>query len=445
MILSGKILSLWWCLPFAGVLLSIAIFPILSANFWHKHFGKIGLFWVLCFLLPWSRFTGMEQAVHDTLHAIFLEYIPFTSLIAALFIITGGIKLKTQWLGTPMSNTAILASGAVFASWIGTTGASMLLIRPLIRANSWRTHKTHTKIFFIFLVANIGGALTPLGDPPLFIGYMNGVDFFWTTKHLLLPMSVMIIMLLGIFLSVDAYYFKKEEKQVPIEAPRKKFSIEGKRNFIPLALLLIVVLITGSMEINAFIPFLGIDIPIKSFIRDSILWGLCYASIKITPYEIRHANGFSWEPFLEVAKLFFAIFITVVPVILILKQGKSGALGYLVEMVSDSEGKPIAALYFWVTGILSAFLDNAPTYLVYFHTAGGDADTLMSGCCKALMAISCGAVFMGSMTYIGNAPNFMVKAIAEQQGIKMPSFLGYMAWSFVVLVPLFILLTLLFF
>ncbi len=439
-------LSFLWALPFIGMLLSIAILPMLAPKLWHRHYGKVGIFWILCFLFPWMCSFGIEKAVHDTLHALIFEYIPFTSLIAALFTITGNIRLKTQWLGTPKGNTAILATGTVLASWIGTTGASMLLIHPLIRANSWREKNVHTKIFFIFLVANIGGALSPLGDPPLFIGFLNGVDFFWTTRYLFFPLLTMALPLLFIFYFIDSYYHKKEIINAPmIDESINKFSIEGKHNFIYLGALLGIIFLSGSLDIKTEVNLAGLDVPIIGIIRDFSMWILCYLSLITTSKQQRKENGFSWDPFVEVAKLFLSIFLTAIPVIMILSAGKKGALSVLIDMVSDDQGTPIASLYFWVTGALSAFLDNAPTYFVYFHTAGGDADQLMKEGFKTLMAISSGAVFMGALTYIGNAPNFMVKAIAEQQGIRMPGFLGYMAWSLVLLVPLFILLTFIYF
>jgi len=440
------ILSFFWVCPFIGMLMSIAILPMLMPRLWHKHYGKVCIFWALCFLLPWIRYFGMEKAVHDSLHVLFFDYIPFTSIIAALFAITGGIHLKTQWLGTPRGNTAILAFGALLASWIGTTGASMLLIHPVIKANSWRHYNAHVKIFFIFLIANIGGALTPLGDPPLFIGFINGVDFFWTTKNLMLPLVTVILPLLCAFYGIDSYYHRKEAINAPIiDKSMTRFSVEGRHNFIYLAALLAIVLLSGCLKFDQKIHVAGLDIPLLNIIRDFSMWILCWLSFATTSKKNREKNSFSWEPFLEVAKIFLAIFLTAIPVIMILEAGDQGALAPLVRMVSTENGSPIPYLYFWVTGILSAFLDNAPTYLVYFHTAGGEAAQLMGENSKTLMAISSGAVFMGALTYIGNAPNFMVKAIAEKKGVKMPGFFGYMLWSTVFLIPLFILLTFLYY
>lgn len=440
------LLSFFWVLPFVGMLLSIAVFPMLLPRLWHRHYGKVCIFWAVCFLIPWIRTFGMERAVHDTLHVLFFDYIPFTSIIAALFSITGGIHLKTQWLGTPKGNTAILGVGALMASWIGTTGASMLLIHPIIKANSWRHHNAHVKIFFIFLIANIGGALTPLGDPPLFIGFINGIDFFWTTKNLILPLLTVAIPLLLSFYAIDTYYHKKEKINAPIiDESLDKFSIEGKHNFIYLFILLAIVFLSGSLNFNYKVNIAGLSVPILNIMRDLSMWFLCWLSLTTTSKKQREKNNFSWEPFLEVAKIFSAIFLTAIPVLMILESGEQGALAPLVKMVSGDDGAPIPYLYFWVTGILSAVLDNAPTYLVYFHTAGGEAEQLMGVHYKTLMAISAGAVFMGALTYIGNAPNFMIKAIAEKRGVKMPGFFGYMAWSTIFLVPLFILLTFLYF
>jgi Na+/H+ antiporter NhaD/arsenite permease-like protein len=331
---------------------------------------------------------------------------------------------------------------------MGTTGAAMLLIRPVIRANDNRKHKAHVIIFFIFLVANIGGALTPLGDPPLFVGFIKGVDFFWTTSRLFLPTVLLSVVLLGFFYTLDRYYFKHREEEFAASkdlTPNSPIYIQGKVNFLLLGFIVLAVLLSGFWRPSVSWSVLGNELRLQNLTRDALLVGIAITSLKLTPKEARSGNEFTWAPMLEVGKLFLGIFLTIIPVVAILEAGNEGALHAVLDVVSTAEGQPIDVLYFWITGALSAFLDNAPTYLVFFNVAGGDPSVLMGPLAGTLTAISAGAVYMGAMTYIGNAPNFMVKAIAEHSGIRMPSFFGYMAWSIGILIPSFVLLTVLFF
>jgi Na+/H+ antiporter NhaD/arsenite permease-like protein len=345
-------------------------------------------------------------------------------------------------------NTLIILIGTILASWMGTTGAAMLLIRPLIRANAHRKHKVHVIVFFIFLVANIGGSLTPLGDPPLFLGFLKGVDFFWTTTAMLKPMVFMVICLLVLFYMFDRYYFGHE--LIP-ESNRNdeshKLGLEGSFNLLLLLGVIGGVLLSGFWDGGGiYYDVFHIRLEIQNLVRDGLLLGLTYASWILTSREIRIANDYTWFPIIEVAKLFAGIFVTIIPAIAILKAGTHGALASVVSSVSNGDGSPIDFMYFWATGILSSFLDNAPTYLVFFNTAGGNATTLMGELPNTLLAISAGAVFMGANTYIGNAPNFMVKSISEASGIEMPSFFGYfIKWALPILFPLFILVSFLFF
>jgi Na+/H+ antiporter NhaD/arsenite permease-like protein len=311
----------------------------------------------------------------------------------------------------------------------------------LIRANENRKHKVHVVVFFIFLVANVGGGLTPLGDPPLFIGFLKGVTFTWTVTHMLEPVLLLSGILLTAFVAVDAYFWKKDPTCA--ETPRKKadpLKVMGKFNIALLFAVSLSVLASGVWATGLSVVILGAPMPYESLIRDVFLLAVAYISWRYTPKPVRAGNEFSWEPIAEVGKLFLAIFVTIAPVIEILKAGQSGALAGVVGTVTDGSGAPINHMYFWMTGILSSFLDNAPTYLVFFNLASGDAQHLMTAMSPTLLAISMGAVFMGANTYIGNAPNMMVKAIAEQRGVDMPSFFGYMAWSVSVLVPSFVLL-----
>ena len=445
--LDGAELGLIWCVPFAGILLSIALFPLLAPNFWHHHFGKISAFWALAFLLPFLGIFGWELALFETLHVALLEYIPFIILLLSLFTVAGGIRLTGRLVGTPVVNTAILLLGTVLASWMGTTGAAMLLIRPIIRANEWRRYKVHTMVFFIFLVANIGGSLTPLGDPPLFLGFLKGVDFFWPTGAMLVPMLVVSVILLVLYYGVDSFFYRRETggPAEEDEGDGESLGVTGTVNFLLLAGIVAAVLMSGVWRPHISFDVYHVHVELQNLCRDLALLAIAWASWIVTDRANRDANAFSWFPILEVGKLFAGIFLTIVPAIAILRAGTSGALEPVVSLVTGADGQPVEAMYFWLTGILSSFLDNAPTYLVFFNTAGGDAQELMGPLYGTLLAISAGAVFMGANTYIGNAPNFMVRAICEERGIAMPSFFGYMAWSVGILVPIFLLVTLVFF
>jgi len=443
--LDGAELGILWTIPFAGILLSIALFPLLAPAFWHHHFGKVSAGWAVAFLLPFGLIFGLDLALYEALHVALLEYFPFIILLLSLFTITGGLRVRTSLQGTPTFNTGLLALGTVLASWMGTTGAAMLLIRPLLRANAWRRRKVHVIVFFIFLVANIGGSLTPLGDPPLFLGFLKGVHFFWTTTAMFWPMLLVASVLLVVFYGFDALMMRRDGRAVPTEATGEPtFRLEGQINLLLLAGVVVAVLMSGVWRPGVEFTVYHVHIELQNLCRDLILLALAVTSWRITPKENRIANDFSWFPIVEVAKLFAGIFMTIIPAIAILRAGTDGALAPIIHVVNH-QGEPVEAAYFWATGILSSFLDNAPTYLVFFNTAGGDAAMLMGPLHNTLLAISAGAVFMGANTYIGNAPNFMVRAIAEESGVAMPSFFGYMAWSAVLLLPLFVLITLIFF
>lgn len=444
----GAQLSAVWVIPFACMLLSIAIMPLALPHFWEHHFGKIAVFWGLAFLVPCFIVYGMGTALYEFLHIILLDYIPFIVLLFALFTVAGGVRLKGTLVGTPVVNTGLLAIGTVLASWMGTTGAAMLLIRPLLRANAHRRYRVHSVVFFIFLVANIGGSLTPLGDPPLFLGFLKGVSFFWTTTHLFFKTLCLAGTLLVLFFLIDSLLFSREGRPTPPHDPdaaEEKLGLEGSVNLLFLLGIVGAVLASGMVNLGTWIEVYGVPVEGQNLLRDIALLCLAGLSWKFTSRHCRDLNGFSWAPIEEVAKLFFGIFLSMIPAIAILRAGTEGALSSLIKMVSTPDGQPVNAMYFWLTGALSSFLDNAPTYLVFFNTAGGDAQHLMTDMATTLIAISAGAVFMGANTYIGNAPNFMVRSIAENQGVKMPSFFGYMLWSCGILLPLFGLLTWLFF
>ena len=407
----GKELSLFWVLPFAGLLLSIAIAPLVSPHFWANHYGKIAAL----FGAPVAAYFIFKDA-HTVLHTG-EEYVSFIILLGALFVISGGILVRGTIKGSPISNCVIILIGSVIANVLGTTGASMLLIRPIIRANRWRKSFSHVVIFFIFIVANIGGSLTPIGDPPLFLGFLKGVPFFWTLKHLVHLWAFEVGLVVAIFFVIDTIKYKKDLALHGNELKEEKsrIKLEGSYNFILLAAVL------GAVFVPP--PF-----------REVIMVVATIISIKITPKQLRDENEFTYHPIEEVAKLFAGIFAAMIPALLILKA-RGSELGVTQTWQ-----------FFWATGSLSSFLDNAPTYLTFLSLAQGlGANPEVVGIpTKLLVGISAGAVFMGANTYIGNAPNFMVKSIAEENDVKMPSFFGYMIYSVVILAPTFLIVTYLF-
>ncbi|GAB3471327.1 hypothetical protein GCM10011496_28460 [Polaromonas eurypsychrophila] len=442
----GSQLSPLWGVPFAGLLLSIALMPLLVPAFWHHHFGKVSAAWILAFFIPFAAMFGPSLAGISLVHALVAEYIPFIILLTALFTVAGGIFIRGNLHGSPGLNAGLLLIGAVLASFMGTTGASMLMIRPLIRANDNRKHSTHIVVFFIFIVSNAGGSLTPLGDPPLFLGFLKGVDFFWTLKHIFPETLFLIGSLLVIFYLLDSWYYRKEGVQSVDPTPdTQRLGFDGAFNFGLLVAIAGLVLLSGFWKSPLVFDLFGTDVGLPGLVRDAGLIAIALLSLKLTAAKVHEDNQFSWGPMAEVAKLFAGIFLTIIPVIAMLKAGVSGPFGAVVSAVTQSDGQPDPAMYFWATGVLSSFLDNAPTYLVFFNTAGGDPQVLMTTLAPTLAAISAGAVFMGANTYIGNAPNLMVKAIAEDRGVKMPSFFGYVVWSGAVLIPLFILMTFIWF
>ncbi len=440
----GRVLPLWSAVPFAGMLLSIALFPLLAPRFWHRHYPKVAAIWGLVFGVPFVLAYG-GVAAHELLHIALLDYVPFVILLWGLFTVSGGILLRGRFAGTPGSNLALLLVGTSIASFVGTTGAAMILIRPLLRANEWRKRKSHIVCFFIFLVANVGGSLTPLGDPPLFLGFLHGVPFFWTLR--LLPETVLAAgILLLLFWTIDRYHHARETGAPAPDGDR--LGVEGLRNLLFLAGIIGGVLLSGFWKPGT-VDLAGIHLPLSGLARDGIIVLCGIASLLATPNALRERNGFSWEPIREVAILFAGIFTTIVPALAILRAGLDGPLRPFLARIEEPWH------YFWATGLLSSFLDNAPTYLSFFTMALGRAypglpeiealrGTLANHPMN-LAAISLGAVFMGANTYIGNAPNFMVKSIAEDRGVIMPSFFGYVfRWTIPVLLPIFLVVNLLF-
>ena len=323
----------------------------------------------------------------------------------------------------------------------------MLLIRPIIRANAQRSSMTHVVVFFIFIVSNAGGSLTPLGDPPLFLGFLKGVPFTWTFQHIWPDTLFLVVVLLGLFFVWDTWAYRREPAQpAKVEATEhERLGFDGKFNFVLLAAVVALVLMSGIWQSPVVFDIAGTEVGLPGLLRDLGLVVVAVISLATTSHRVHTANQFGWDPMFEVAKLFAGIFLTIIPVIAMLKAGTEGPFGPIVRAVTNPDGSPNPAMYFWATGVLSSFLDNAPTYLVFFNTAGGDVLQLTTEMATTLAAISAGAVFMGANTYIGNAPNMMVKAIAEDRGVRMPSFFGYMLWSVGILIPLFVVMTFMFF
>ncbi len=440
----GRDMSLLWGIPFLGVLLSIALMPLFAGRIWHHHYGKIAALWAALFLLPFAAAHGPGAAWGELVHVAVQEYLPFMALLLALYATGGGVLLRGTLIGTPATNTLLLAIGTVVASVMGTTGASMVLIRPVLRANAFRRRKAHTFVFFIFLVSNIGGSLTPLGDPPLYLGFLKGVDFFWPTTHLFREFLFCAVILLALYYALDSWFWSRERPEAPAAEAREPLRIAGAANLALIGGVLAAVLMNGLFRWGEA-AVLGEPVAVERLVSIGLFLVITVASMRLTPAALREANGFTWAAMAEVAKLFAAIFVTMAPMLAILRAGREGAAAGLVALTSTPEGQPIPAVYFWLSGALSSFLDNAPTYLVFFNLAGGEPGFLMNQGALTLAAISCGAVFMGANSYIGNAPNFMVKAIVEEQGVRMPSFFGYCAWACAVLIPLFLLVTLVFF
>jgi Na+/H+ antiporter NhaD/arsenite permease-like protein len=441
--IDGATLTWPWALPFAGILLSIALGPLLFRNFWHHHYGKFAFVWAVLALTPMAALHGVDTALVALVHALLGDYLGFIAILFALYVVAGGVLVTGALRGTPLTNTIILAFGTLIASVIGTTGAAMILIRPLLRANAARFHNVHVVVFFIFLVGNIGGALSPLGDPPLFIGFLNGVDFFWPGQHLWQQTAFVAGCVLAVFIVIDIWFYFGDRKAVAVddEAQRAPLRVRGIVNLILLALIVAAVIDSAIWKPGISFSVYGTTLELQDIARDGVLFIAALLSLWLTPDEHREANGFSWEPILEVALLFAGIFVCAVPVLAMLDAGSDGAFASLVGAVTAHDGQPHLVAYFWLTGVLSAILDNAPTYLVFFKLAGGNATDLMGPLSGALAAISMGAVYMGALTYIGNAPNFMIYAIATERGIRMPSFFGYILWSIVVLGPVFAAVT----
>jgi Na+/H+ antiporter NhaD/arsenite permease-like protein len=430
----------WAVLPFVAYLLLIAGLPLVVGRFWESNRNKLAL--ALAASIPAVFYILRHHPAGILLLAETVrEYVAFMALLGALFVISGGIYLRGSLAGTPTVNTALLAVGAVLASVVGTTGASALLIRPLLRANRERAHTRHIVILFIFIVSNGAGLLTPLGDPPLFLGFLRGVPFAWTLR-LAPPWALVNGLLLALFFAIDRYFFRREPPDARVRATtHEPLTIDGAANVLWLLGVVATVFLVGSFGARVG------GAPVRAMVQIGGMVLFAWLSLKTTPAAVHEANRFSCAPIPEVAVVFVGVFVTMVP-----------ALAFLQER-GASLGITQPWQFFWASGALSSVLDNAPTYLTFASLASGVADggsgALVGGNLGALAAhptgqvllaaVSCGAVFMGAITYIGNGPNFMVKAIAEQHHVRMPSFFGYTAWSLTILLPIFGLVALLFF
>ncbi len=436
----GSVPGLVWGLPFLGMLLSIGLMPMLAERLWHRRMGLIAFGWTLGLVLPLAATAGAAAALAAVWHAVLIEYLPFVVLLVALFTTGGGILIRGGPAGRPGGNTAMLALGIVLAGIMGTTGAAMVLIHPLLRANAHRRRRLHLVIFFIVLVANVGGATTPLGDPPLYLGFLHGIPFQWPLVNLLAPLLVVALPLLGAFYLLDRRLAASEGPPPPPE----KIAVTGAVNIALLGVVVATVLGQGLWRPGP-VSLFGQPIGLERLVGLAVLGAVTLVSLQATPRAVRQGNLFTWEPMPEVVKLFAALFVTIIPVLGMLEAGFDGPLAPMLRLTLDVSGQPVPVAYFWLTGILSAFLDNAPTYLVFFELAGGDPARLTGDLAPVLRAISAGAVFFGGLTYIGNAPNLMVRAIASRRGVRMPGFFGYMLWSACLLGPTLLLVSLVFF
>ena len=439
-------ISLAFCIPFIGMLLSIAIFPLIAGKWWEKKKQYIVILWSLLFLIPFAVKYSAGVMGETLLDIVLNDYMTFIILLFGLFCVSGNIAIKGNFSGAPKVNVILLLIGTLLSSWIGTTGASMIMIRPIMRANAWRKRKVQIIVFFIFLVSNIGGCLTPVGDPPLLMGFMRGVPFFWSLR--LLPVFILnTAILLVVFFFLDRRAYRKDiaEGHAPeLTAEKTNVRIEGIHNIIFIVMIVVAVILSGALS---SLPLFekgvslteNINLSTASVIEVAIILLAAFLSMKTTKKDVRIENQFSWAAIQEVAILFIGIFITMEPALLFLEEhGASLGLQHPWQM-------------FWAAGALSSFLDNTPTYLVFLTTAGtlgaatGITTSVGTIAPVMLKAISCGAVCMGANTYIGNAPNFMVRSMAEEGGVRMPSFFGYMAWSSSILIPVFFIDMLVFF
>ncbi len=408
-------------LPFIGVLFSFAVLPGLLPRLWHRRMGTIILLWVAFYAGQSVVLAGPAMAVAGLWQAILVDYVPFMAILLALYALGGGILVAGGPWGRPAGNVLLLVIGTLLAGIMGTIGASLLLIHPLLASNAQRFEKRHLVVAFIILVANAGGALSPLGDPPLLVGFLRGVPFFWPLTHLLVPMLMVAVPVLVLCYAIDRHLARREAPPLA-----QTLRLRGTLN------MLLLLLLTGAITLEGFwhpgnIRLAGAAIPGEQAVA-TLVAGFCILLSELfTPRAIRQHNRFAWSAMREIIILFFAIFVTIAPVLSLLHQ------------VDLREAHP--ALWFWLAGICSALLDSAPTYLMFFEAAGGHAASLVAPPSRLLSAIASGAVFFGAATYLGNAPNLMIRAIAARRGVKMPGFALYSAIACAILLPIFTIMS----
>lgn len=407
----------WVVLPFAGLLLSIALIPGVAPRFWLRRMGWIAAGWTLA-QLP---ILGVAVWAQDALHAVTDEYLPFVAVLGGLYVTSGGILLRGGPGGRPWGNTVMLALGCVLALVMGTAGAALVILQPLLRANAHRQRRFHLVLFLILLVGNTAGVLTPIGNPPLLVGMLRGVPFLWPARHLIIVWLLAAGLLLAGFFAID-WWLARGEAPAP---PMRQFSLRGWPNVV------LVLIMAASVTIAAS--------PVLFAVATGGL------SLWITPPAIRRANDFSWHPMTEVAILFAGIFITLAPVSDLLRQGLQGPLGPALRLTLDAAGQMRPVVCFWLAGLLSAFLDNAPSYLVFFDLAGIRPAAMSPAQAEVLQAISSGAVMFGGLTYIGNASNLVIRTVASRRSVRMPGFLPFMLWASLVMLPVLGVVSLVFF
>ena len=438
--MQSSALGLLTGVPFLGLLASMAALPVIAPRFWHRRMALVAAVWIAALVALQTLTTGLAVATAAVWHAMVIDYLPFMALMLALYTAAGGVLLRGGFAGTPAGNTAMLVVGMGLGLLMGTIGASMVLIHPLLRANAHRRRKVHLVLFLIVLVANASGALTPLGNPPLYLGLLHGVPFFWPALHLAAPLFVVAGLLLVAFYLLDRHLAADE----PRAPPPERFRVRGWGNIVLILLVVAVVLAQGLVPSRNLV-LLGQSVAVVELGSTGVLLLVAVISSASTARAVRQANDFSWQPMIEVAILFAAIFVTIAPVEQMLEAGLDGPLASVLRLARGGDGQNWPMAYFWLTGILSAFLDNAPTYLVFFRMAGIQPPALSDADAATLAAISAGAVFFGGLTYIGNAPNMMLRAIAAHRGVRMPGFFGFLLMAAGLLLPVFVLVSLIFF
>lgn len=435
--------SIYEAIPFLCIILSISFWPLINGDFWHKNSRKILFSWVIMYVLMQVFCSGITVACFSVCESLVKHYIPFILLIASLFIVTGGIYVDFPKIRHgALTNSVFLFLGSVLAGWIGTTGAASLLIRPMLRLNEHRKYRTHVIMFFILLIANVGGVASPIGDPPLYIGYLEGMDFFWPIKNLWHYLLLILVSLCLVFFVVDKYLWRKEDATREGElrhGPGSVITLHGKRNIV---LLFSILASLVFCKVNENFEIFGMSLNKGALVRDFILLLICFLGGKFYSKVAHQKNEFSYAPLIEVVEIFLAIFITVAPLLDMLELGFDGPFSPIFQFIAPN-GEMSTLKAFFGCGLLSSLLDNSPTFLIFFYMAGGDAIKLMGESSHILKAIVMSSVFMGGLTYIGNAPNFVVKSIAVSNGVCMPGFLKYILISGCILLPVFIVISLL--